>query len=368
MVRVPFYLTCTPGLEFISAKELESKGLGEVIEVREGKGRVFFESDLERVPEIHCSMRTAERVVLLLHRGRAVSLEDIYRALRGVDFSFIEPEWSFAVRPTRVGEHCFTSVDIGRVVGQAVIDNYMQARGVRLKVNLNEPDVIVKCDLIVDELVVGVDMTGDEGLHRRGYRVYQHPAPLNPTIAASLVYLSGWTHEDSLLDPFCGSGTILFEAGMIAKNIPICKFRRDFAFLRFLKEIPEIEEREVGLRLYGVEKFRKHLEGARRIADYVGIHPTLIRGYAERVNEYFEEVDYVITNPPYGLRIGRRGFIERLYSSFLESVSSILKRRMIVITKERGIFRRYAGNFFSKIVEYDAKYGDLPVGIFSVEV
>lgn len=368
MVRVPLYLTCTPGLEFISVRELESKGLGEVIEVRKGRGRIFFESEFERIPEIHCSMRTAERVVLLLHHGRAGSLDDIYRALRGVDFSFIEPEWSFAVRPTRVGEHDFTSVDIGRVAGQAVIDSYAQARGVRLKVNLDEPDVIVKCDLISDELIVGVDMTGDEGLHKRRYRVYQHPAPLNPTIAASLVYLSGWTHESSLLDPFCGSGTILFEAGMIARNTPICKFRRDFSFLKFFKELPEIEEREVGLKLYGVEKFKKHLEGARRIAEYVGIHPIFIKGRAERVSEYFEEVDYVITNPPYGLRVGRKGLIEELYSRFLESVSSILKRKMIVITKEREIFRRYARNFFSKIIEYDAKYGDLPVGIYSVEI
>ncbi|MCS7102455.1 MAG: tRNA (guanine(6)-N2)-methyltransferase [Candidatus Korarchaeum sp.] len=368
MERASFYLTCAPGLEFISAGELESKGLGEVIETRRGRGRVLFESKFERVPEMHCSMRTVERVVLLLYRGRAASLDDIYRSVKSLDFSFIKPDWSFAVRSIRVGEHGFTSVDVGRVAGQAVIDSYMEARGLRLKVNLDEPDVIVKCDLISEELLVGVDMTGDEGLHKRKYRVYQHPAPLNPTIAAALVYLSGWTHECSLLDPFCGSGTILFEAGMIAKNTPICKFRRDFAFLKFFEELPEIEERDVELKLYGVERFRKHLEGARRIADHVGIHPTFIQGYAERVNEYFDEVDCVITNPPYGFRIGKRATVEKLYSAFLESVSSILKRKMVVITKERELFRKYASRFFPKLIEYDARYGDLPVGIYLIEV
>ncbi|RDD53549.1 MAG: class I SAM-dependent RNA methyltransferase, partial [Candidatus Korarchaeota archaeon NZ13-K] len=332
-----------------------------------GRGRVFFESDLEIVPLIHCQMRTAERIVLLLGSTRVRDLDDVYRAVRGLDFGFIRPEWSFAVRPTRVGEHGFTSVDIGRVAGQAVIDSYLQARGIRLRVNLDAPDVIVRCDLIGEELLVGVDMTGDEGLHKRRYRVYQHPAPLNPTIAASLVYLSGWTHESSLLDPFCGSGTILFEAGMIARGTPVCKFRRDFAFLRFFEELPYLEEREVELKLYGVERFRKHLEGARRIAEYVGIHPTLIQGRAERVSDYLSEVDYVITNPPYGLRIGRRGAIERLYSAFLESVSSILRRRMVVITGEREIFRRHAERLFPKLIEYEARYGDLPVGIYLVD-
>lgn len=362
-----FYLTCAPGLEFISAYELESKGLGKVIEMRRGRGRLFFRSEFEKVPLMHSFMRTAERIVLLLERAEVNSLEAIYKEVRRLDFSMIRPDWSFAVRSTRAGEHSFTSVDISRVAGRAVIDSYSADTGVRLKVNLDEPDVIVRCDLVQDELIVGIDMTGDEGLHKRKYRIYQHPAPLNPTIAASLIYLAGWNHEWSLLDPFCGSGTILFEAGMIARNTPITKFRRDFAFLKFFSELPEIEEREVELKLYGVEKFKKHLKGAEIISDYVGIRPILIQGYAERVQEYFDEIDYVVTNPPYGLRIGRKDIIAKLYSSFLESVSRILKRRMVVITKERSVFEKYASDHFKLIIEYEAKYGDLPVGIYLVE-
>ncbi|NOY11370.1 MAG: class I SAM-dependent RNA methyltransferase [Archaeoglobi archaeon] len=359
-----FYATCPPGLEFVAAGEIEGKGLGRVVEVREGKGRVFFRSSWQNVPRLNCLLRSVERIVFLLGRERAEGLEDVYRIVRSIDFSFIRPEWSFAVRATRVGEHNFTSIDIGRVAGKAVIDSYMEEKGVRLRVNLDEPDVIVRCDLIDDDFMVGIDTTGDEGLHKRRYRVYQHPAPLNPVLAASLVYLSGWSSTKSLLDPFCGSGTILFEAGMIARQIPICRFRKDFAFTRFFDSLPEVEEKDVELRLYGIERFRKHLEGARAIADYTGIHPVFLEGLAERIEEHLERVDFIITNPPYGLRIGKKKIIEDLYSGFLHSASKVLEEKAVVITAEREIFERYAEEYFPGFLRYDVKYGGLLTGVY----
>ncbi len=359
-----FYATCPPGLEFIAAGELEKKGFGKVLEVRKGKGRLFFRSKWESIPHLNCLLRSVERIVFLLGRERVDGLEDIYRAVRSIDFSFIKPEWSFAVRATRVGEHEFTSIDIGRVAGKAVIDSYMESRGVRLRVNLDEPDVIVRCDLFEDDLIVGIDTTGDEGLHRRRYRVYQHPAPLNPVLAASLVHLSGWNSRKTLLDPFCGSGTILFEAGMIARNIPICRFREDFAFRRFFDSLPEVEERNVELKLYGIERFRKHLEGAKTIAHLTGIHPVFLEGQAERIEEHMSSVDYIITNPPYGLRIGKKRIIEDLYSGFLRSASKVLEEEAVVITAEREVFEKYAEEYFPGFLRYDVKYGGLLTGVY----
>ncbi|WP_456370794.1 tRNA (guanine(6)-N2)-methyltransferase [Geoglobus sp.] len=359
-----FYATCPPGLEFVAAGEIEGKGLGRVTEVREGKGRVFFRSSWERIPHLNCMLRSVERVVLLLGRERVDSLEDIYRAVRNIDFSFVRAEWSFAVRATRAGVHDFTSIDIGRVAGKAVIDSYMEKRRVRLKVNLDEPDVIVRCDLIGDDFMVGIDTTGDEGLHRRRYRIYQHPAPLNPVLAASLVYLSEWDSTRSLLDPFCGSGTILFEAGMIARKTPICKFRKDFAFTRFFKSLPEVEEKDAELRLYGIERFRKHIEGARSIAMHTGIHPVFFEGHAERIEDHIESADFIITNPPYGLRIGKKRIIEDLYSGFLRSASRVLEERAVVITAERDVFERYAEEYFPGFYRYDVRYGGLLTGVY----
>lgn len=362
-----FYLTCPPGLEFVSEEEVERKIKGKVSESRNGKGRVFFTADYDKIPQMNCSLRTAERVVLLLSREFIESLEDIYRVVRSLDFSFIKPEWSFAIRSVRVGEHDFTSIDIGRIAGKAVIDSYLESNGVRLKVNLDQPDVIIRCDLVENDFVVGIDMTGDEGLHKRGYRVYEHPAPLNPCIASALIYISGWSHEYTLLDPFCGSGTILVEAGMIAKNIPICKFRKEFSFLKFFDEIPDYEEKEVDLKLFGVERFIKHIEGAKKISEFTGIDIKLIQGYAEKIHEYFDSIDFVATNPPYGLRIGRKKIIEDLYRGFLDSLSKILEKRAVVITAERSIFERYAEEFFHDFRRYDVRYGGLLTGVYVLE-
>ena len=362
-----FYSTTSPGFEDVLAEELKELGC-KVIEERRGKGRVFFEAEGEDIPRLNCFSRCSERIVLLLGRFEVKKLEDVYKAVRSLDFSFIKPEQSFAIRANRVGEHDFTSMDIAREAGQAVIDKYKELFGIRLKVNLDEPDVIIRCDLVDDDFVVGVDTTGDEALHKRNYRIYQHPAPLNPTIASCLIRLSRWNHSYSLLDPMCGSGTILIEAGLKAKNVPICKFRKDFAYKK-LFSFPELEweEIDVDLKLYGIEKFRKHVEGAKRIAEHVGIDVKYIQGDARKLDSYFDSIDYIITNPPYGLRVARKGVIEDLYSKFLESASKILRKRLVMITAEKKIARKYAEEFFKIIEERSVMYGGLNCSVFVLE-
>ncbi|ADC65692.1 putative RNA methylase [Ferroglobus placidus DSM 10642] len=362
-----FYSTTAPGLEDVAAEELKELGC-RIKEERKGKGRVFFEAEIEDIPKLNCFSRCSERIVLLLGRFKVEKLEDVYKAVKSIDFSFIKPEQSFAIRANRVGEHGFTSIDIAREAGQAVIDRYKEDFGVRLRVNLDEPDVIIRCDLVDDDFVVGVDTTGDEALHKRNYRIYQHPAPLNPTIASSLVRLSGWSHNYSLLDPMCGSGTILIEAGMIAKNIPVCKFRENYAYKKLFKlPEPEWEEKDVELKLYGMEKFKKHVEGARKIAEYVGIPVTYIQGDARKLDEYFDSIDFIVTNPPYGLRIARKGIIEDLYSKFLESASKVLEKKLVMITAEKNIARHYAEKFFEIKEERNVMYGGLNCSVFVLE-
>ncbi|MBE8538924.1 THUMP domain-containing protein [Geoglobus acetivorans] len=137
---------------------------------------MFFRSDCEKIPLMHCMLRTAEWIVLLLERDEAENLEDIYRIVRGVDFSFIRPDWSSAVRATRAGDHDFTSIDIGRAAGKAVIDSYKEKRCTKLRVNLNEPNVIVQCDLTGTDYMVGMDMTGTEDSTKgvTGHTIIQH--------------------------------------------------------------------------------------------------------------------------------------------------------------------------------------------------
>ncbi len=360
-----FYATLPPGLERISVREIEDFG-GKVTEIR--KGRVFFEGDLRLMAKLNYGARTLERIMILLAVEKFETLNDIYRIIRELDFSWIEPNQSFAIRPLRVGEHDFTSIDVGRVAGQAVIDSYMESNGVRLKVNLNEPDVIIRVDVIFDEVYVGIDTTGDEALHRRGYRVYDHPAPLNPAIASALVMLSGWSVDEVLLDPMCGSGTILIEAGMIGRNVPPQKLRDDFAFTKIfgrdlLEEVKgEFEERDVEMMLVGVERFRKHIRGGMMNSKMAGVYVNFVQGDATRM--CVRRADVVVTNPPYGLRIAKKGIIEKLYEGFLKALKDIVDR-IVIITAEMRVLKEKALKLdYSIKEEIWVKYGGLDTKVF----
>jgi tRNA (guanine6-N2)-methyltransferase len=368
-----FYATLPPGLEEVSAKEIESLG-GKITEVRYGKGRVFFEGDVELMVRLNYLARTVERIMILMTVEKFNNLDDIYRIVKNLDFTWIKPNQSFAIRPLRVGEHDFTSLDVGRVAGQAVIDSYREAKGVRLKVNLDEPDVIIRVDVIFDEVYVGIDTTGDEALHKRGYRVYDHPAPLNPAIASSLVILSGWNPSKSLLDPMCGSGTILIESAMMGRNIPPQKFRKEkFLFVNvygedILREVAESalsNENNIRMRLIGVERFRKHVKGARMNANFAGVGDTIEFVQGDATKLCLDEVDVAITNPPYGLRIARKGVIEKLYDGFLRLAKEVVRDKIVVITAETRIFREKALKHEYEIErELKVKYGGLDTIVF----
>ncbi len=369
-----FYATLPPGLEHVSAREVEELG-GRITEIRKGRGRIFFEGDLKLMVRLNYMARTLERIMILLAIERFETLDDIYRIVKNLDFSWIKPNQSFAIRPLRAGEHDFTSLDVGRIAGQAVIDSYMESKGVRLKVDLDEPDVIIRVDVIFDEVYVGIDTTGDESLHRRGYRVYDHPAPLNPTIASSLIMLSGWNPDKSLLDPMCGSGTILIEAAMIGRKIAPQKFRKEkFLFTNIydkgiLEEVKEeaekLEKRDVKMTLIGIERFRKHIRGGITNAKAAGVKDTIDFIQADATMVCLKDVDIAITNPPYGLRIARKGVIEDLYDGFLRSTKDVVAERIVVITAEDKILREKAlKNDYEIEKEFWVRYGGLDTKVF----
>ncbi|WP_423793184.1 tRNA (guanine(6)-N2)-methyltransferase [Methanocaldococcus indicus] len=343
-----FYATLSPGLEEIAKEDVINLG-GKILEVREGKGRIFFKGKEELIAKTNYLSRTLERINILLHREKVENLEDIYKIIYNIDWSFIDENQSFAIRPLRVGVHNFTSIDIGRVAGEALIKSYQKDKNVRLKVNLDNPDVIVRVELIFNELLVGLDTTGDVALDKRGWRVFNHPAHLNATIAASLVYFSNFKDDETLLDVMCGSGTIPIEAALLKRNIPPGIFREkkySFQFLKLfgynlLNKIKEnISMNNNIYNIYGFDKNPKFIDGAKENANNANVLDTINFdvGDAEHFNMKF---DIIITNPPYGIRMGRKKYIKKLYENFLSSAKKNMHgdARIIVITAETKLFK-----------------------------
>ncbi len=365
-----FYATLPMGFERVSAGEISKIG-GKILEIRDQRGRIFFEGKEELIPKLNFLSRTLERVMILLEHKEIDSLKEIYTSIRGLDFSFIKPDQSFAIRSLRIGNHDFTSLDISREAGQAVIDSYLQDRKVRLKVDLDNPDIIIRVDLIYNELFVGLDTTGDRALHKRWYRVYNHPAPLNTAIASSMIFLSGWKKDKILLDPMCGGGTIPIETAMILRNIPPGK-NRDFSYFRFFGEvIPEHEENKDISPIFGFDKFKKHVEGARRNAEKAGVADTISFSEKDVLEVKDFEANFLVTNPPYGLRIGRKKRIEDLYRGFLERCSDILVGESIVvmITPYKKLVEEISKDLgFSLLEELYVKYGNLDTTVFKLKI
>ena len=359
-----FFATMPQGIEKIAAKELEELG-GKVTEVR--SGRVFFKGRKFLVYKLNFFSRCCERILILLERGKFQKLEDIYSRVRKIDFSFLEGK-SFAVRSLRVGEHDFTSLDVADVGGRAIIESFMDSHGERLKVNLNEPEAIIRIDVVNKEFFVGLDTTGDDALHKRWWRVYNHPAHLNSTIACAMIKLSGWNEKKSLLDPMCGSGTIPIEAALIGRRIPPGK-NRSFAYFKLFGErAPSFRENKKSLSLTGIEKFEKHLKGAVENARNAGVEDTIKfrLGDATAIEGSY---DCIVTNPPYGLRIGSKRIVKKLYEKFVQRVAECMhtESKFVIITPEEKILTRATKMAGLKIKEkMNVMYGGLRVKIFKI--
>ncbi len=355
-------VTTTPGIEDVSKEEIKELINKEAEKVRSGMLRLnCTQEDLFKL-SIHA--RTIYRVILLLLETEFDNLEDIYRKIREIDFSdFIEVHQSFAVRAERIDKkQNFTSHDLASATGQAIIDSFRE-KGARLKVNLEKPDVIFRAEVCDNTLRLGIDTTGDHSLSRRNYRVYQHPASLKPVISFSLVKIAGWKASESLIDPTCGSGTIPIEAARFAYGLTN---RKNTAMLRlsfldtkkFLDMHQKAEIKEEPLRIYGCDISRKHIQGAKKNAEKAGVKVEFFCNDARRIAL---DYDIIISNPPYGIRLGNPRKIENFYKDFARNLKKYEREwnKLVVLTAS-PLFEKYMGEAEKRM---NILYGSLPARI-----
>jgi len=322
-----FLLTCNPGLEDLAWTEAreEANGAASLVMERRGRGRIIVEpARAEDFMRAVWRMRSIHSAVMLVAEGRIgkgrSGLEEAYRVVMesGVH-RFLPFGASFAVRAERIGEgHEYTSMDVARVAGDAVIAAYEREYGLRPEVRLDAPGVAVYVEVDDDVLRVGVLLAGERSLHRRGYRVYDHPAALKPTLAYALLRLAGARDSSTIVDPMCGGGTVAIEAARLFEDA----------------------------RIVCVDKTPRHIEGARMNAAAAGVASRVefYVGDARRLHEILgeESIDYVASNPPYGIRLGDPKAVRSLYSRFIPSLARALRpggRAALVTTESRHASR-----------------------------
>jgi len=324
--RLSFFATCAPGLEPVLHEEVRALRL---TRSERQTGGVYFEGTFEDARRANLWLRTAVRVLMQVARFPSPDGEALYAGVREVDWSrFLLPEGNLVV-----DAHSNQSLlDHTRFIEQrtkdGIVDQFREQTGSRPSVDRDNADLGIHVHVFRDRCRLLVDTSG-RALHRRGWRQAQGRAPLAETLAAGIVLLSGWDRRAPLLDPFCGSGTILIEAALIAGGMAPGLFRDGFGFERWpghdaARWHKEKERARAAarlpkkLRLIGSDSSAESIEGARANAEAAGLgeHIELevrdVRNFAPRPGWNAQ----IVSNLPYGRRIGQQRELESLYTTF----------------------------------------------------
>ena len=323
--------TTNRGLESVAAAEVE-RLTGEAATVHH-PGWIALDAPVEAIVTLNRRSRTLHRVMVELVDAPVDGLDEVAALTDGVDFErYVESGQAFAVRSTRIGSHDFESPEVSSVVGEAVIDSFREATGHRLPVDLDDPDVAFEATVRHDRFTLALDTTGPVSLHRRPYRVCEHPAPVRPTLAAAMLDLVEFSPDESLADPLCGGGTIPIEAALLARGRSSNADRTDFAFqdLAFVPDdgLSPSTETDPTARIIGGDRDPEYLDCARENVAAAGVDVGLYRGDATVA---VPDADVIVTDLPFNLRQDH-GDLRPLYRGFAAAVERVAPVRLAALT------------------------------------
>ena len=298
------------GLEPVLAQELTQLGANNV---QTGRRMVSFTGDKEMLYRANFQLHTAIRILKPIAHFKARSAEDMYDEVKKIDWSqYIEKGKTFSVDSVVYSEEFRNSRFVTYKVKDAIVDQFREKTGTRPNISVSNPDIRLNIHIAEDDATLSLDSSG-ESLHRRGYRQESVEAPLNEVLAAGMILMSGWKGNTDFIDPMCGSGTLLIEAALIARNISPGVFRKEFAFEKwpdFDQELfdsiynDDSQEKEFTRHIYGYDVDMKAVNTARLNVKAAGLSQ-IVTVEQQDFKDFKKpaEKSIIITNPPYGERI-----------------------------------------------------------------
>ena len=298
------------GLENVLAQELTQLGANNI---QIGRRMVAFTGNQEMMYRANFQLRTAIRILKPIAHFKAHSAEDMYDEVRKIDWSqYIGQGKTFSVDSVVYSEEFRNSRFVTYKVKDAIVDQFREATGTRPNISVSNPDIRLNIHIAEDQATLSLDSSG-ESLHRRGYRQESVEAPLNEVLAAGMILMSGWKADTDFIDPMCGSGTLLIEATLIARNINPGVFRKAFAFEKwpdFNQELfdtiynDDSQERDFAHHIYGYDVDMKAVNTARLNVKAAGLSQTItVEQQDFKDFKKPAEKSIIMTNPPYGERI-----------------------------------------------------------------
>lgn len=332
---------CHFGLEAVLKREIIDLGY-DIAEVEDG--RVTFYGDEEALCRANIFLRTAERVLLKVGSFRAVTFEELFDKTKELPWEdYIPKNGKFWVaKAASVKSKLFSPSDIQSIMKKAMVRRLQEHYHVEWFPE-DGAAYPVRVFLMKDMVTVGIDSSGTS-LHKRGYREMSGAAPITETLAAALIKLTPWKSGRVLVDPFCGSGTFLIEAAMMAANIAPGMNRSFMAeewtgiipkkfWYDAIDEANDLVNTDIKTDIQGYDIDGSVLKIARKNAEEAGVDG-LIHFQERGVSElsHPKKYGFIITNPPYGERLEEKEDLPQLYRTLGERYRQLDAWSAYVIT------------------------------------
>lgn len=322
-MKLELIATATFGLEAVVKREIEALGY-KILKTEDGK--VTYMGDERAIVRSNLWLRSADRVLLKMAEFKALEFEELFQQTKAIAWEELIPvDGKFTVTGTSVKSKLHSVPACQKIVKKAIVERLKEFYGIEVFEETGA-EYTVKATLLKDRVTLTVDTSG-VGLHKRGYRVCDVAAPIKETLAAAMIQLSFWRKDRILLDPCTGSGTIPIEAAMIARNIAP-GLNRSFACQEweFIDEKLWKEEKKAAfeaidndseLKIYGFDINRKAVDAAKENAEEAGVDDCIVfkKADASKLRPIGEN-GIIVTNPPYGERIGEEEEIRQIYDGF----------------------------------------------------
>lgn len=358
-------ITTAFGLEAVVAKELEKLGYDKTTA---DNGRIILDGSYEDVCRLNLNISAGERVVICVGTFKATSFDELFDCTKNTPWEkYIPADAAITVDAKSVNSALFSLSDCQRIVKKAIVERLKYGHSVRIipETGALYP-VTVSIHNDIAELLI--DTSGD-GLHKRGWRTKAGDAPLKETLANAMAALSFWRPDRPLADPMCGSGTILIEAALREMRVApgssrhfICEGWKSvtadmWSKVRFEAAAKNrAEEIRSMLDICGFDIDRRVLEAARSNAKNAGV-ADVIHFQQRDFTEFSSKKQYgcIITNPPYGERIGDKAAMNKIYSAFRKTMKELPSWSFYVLTADENFENEVCRNADKKRKLYNGR-------------
>lgn len=354
MTTYQLLATAASGIEGLVGRELKDLGYDREVE----NGRVRFDGTTQDIAKTNLQLRTADRVKIIMGEFTAKTFDDLYEKTKALPWeTILSMDAEFPVAGKSVKSKLHSVPNCQKMVKKAIVDRLSSVYHRRGRLPETGHLYPIEVSLLKDTALITIDTSGSS-LFKRGYRQEKGGAPLKENMAAAIMKLTTWFPDKPLLDPTCGSGTLLIEAALMGKNIAPGLFRKFVSEDWDIFQADEYQNeriaakkainQEIQLDIMGCDIDHRMIEIAKRNAEAAGVDDQITFKQMQ-VKDFTTDKDFgiIVSNPPYGQRLNDEEYIHNLYRQ-MGDVYRPLKTWSKYILTSNLAFEEYYGEKATK--------------------